>query len=199
MKNTLKRALCVLLFVSMAFAATAGPSLPTAATGNTNVVFGGTAAWSNSANIEGNSADASRVFSSTVVSSDDLIGSVFGFSIPAGSTINGITFSETDSSVNDSLIFTGIKLMKAGSAVGTAKTLGTGNNLNSAGGTTTFGSSSDLWGTTWTASDINNSGFGVVMAVQGDGATIDNAKTRNWQVTITYTLPPSSSRMFQVF
>lgn len=34
----------------------------------------------------------------------------------------------------------------------------------------TYGGSSDLWGTTWAPSDINNSGFGVQLRITNDGA-----------------------------
>lgn len=91
-------------------------------------------------------------------------------SIPAGSTINGITIKierhngeggET-LTVTDSAIY----LTKDGTnTVGSNKSAGatwavTDPNTLSA----TFGSSSDLWGTTFTAAEVNASTFGVMVS-----------------------------------
>lgn len=161
---------------------------PTTATGGTATIFGGTKAWSNPTNIEGNTANATASITTTLVTTDDLIGEGFGFSVPATATINGITFSDSDSDGAGTATLHGIKLLKAGTAVGTAKTIGTGNNWGVTLGTTTYGSGTDLWGTTWTPADINNSGFGVALAVDFN-STNDTLSTRNWVTTVTFTIP----------
>jgi PKD repeat protein len=98
----------------------------------------------------------------------------FEFSIPSGATITGIRVEyerHADGSVTDSQI----QLMQNGSPVGTPKygdswaPAGQGNYVDEVA---YFGGPCDLWGTTWTRDDINNSGFGVAVAAQGaSGAT----------------------------
>lgn len=160
---------------------------PTAATGNTSTVFGGTRPWTNPTNIEGNVTNATCTFTGSQVG-DDLVTTGFGFGVPATATINGFTVVESDTSNSGNVVLQGMKLLKAGVAVGTSKISGTGNNW--AAGTqanTTYGSGSDLWGTTWTPSDVNASNFGVVQATAS--AAIDAAGARNLQITVTFTTP----------
>lgn len=88
----------------------------------------------------------------------------FGFSIPTGSTIDGIevkiekyaNISSGSAYVTDSQL----KLYKGGTLVG--------NDLSdidtkwaTSESVITYGGSSNLWGETWTAEDINASDFGV--------------------------------------
>jgi hypothetical protein len=118
-----------------------------------------------------------------------------GFAIPAGATVTGI---EADIyrvanrlGVSDVLV----KLLKAGTPVGSNKAL-SGNwptfsypllafglpdphqylvpsgSAPAAGVEKVYGSSSDLWGTTWTPTDINDSTFGIeIQANQSSTAT----------------------------
>jgi hypothetical protein len=70
-------------------------------------------------------------------------------------------------------------LYKAGSQVGTAKTSGEF-------GSATFGNATDLWGTTWTAAEINASGFG--FGVQGAGGSNGTTITMSGaRITVHYT------------
>jgi hypothetical protein len=55
-----------------------------------------------------------------------------------------------------------------------------------------YGNSTDLWGTTWTPADINNTGFGAVLSVfntRSFGAA--TATVDFMRITVTYTLPGS--------
>jgi hypothetical protein len=87
----------------------------------------------------------------------------FGFSIPTGSTILGITVELSNSSVVGTERFNSCRIVKNNVIVGTEK----GDNSVITPSTKTVGGSSDLWGTTWTAADISASNFGVVFAIQG--------------------------------
>ena len=129
-------------------------------------VNGSGISWSLISNIEGNSGftTAFQSFGNSG-SSEALIGTVFGLSIPGGATIQGITasFNRRVSSVVSFFCNTNyVQLYKAGNPVGSLK-----NSSTSWTTTTTpesYGSATDLWGTTWTPSDINNSGFGFAIA-----------------------------------
>lgn len=59
----------------------------------------------------------------------------------------------------------------------------------------TTGSSSDLWGATWSVSEINDSGFGVGIRIRYDGpGSSPEFRLDHVQLKIHYTITPSSSR-----
>ena len=169
---------------------TAGPNFPTSATGNTGA---GTKTWSNPTNIEasgGGTADA--VFAIAAATSKDLIATGFGFAIPATATISGIQLEVNEGCSNFEIASTTIKLLKAGSPVGNNKAgaPASGVEWNSPASAAVYGTTSDLWGTTWTPADINASNFGAMVTCNdpgggvGDTATVDYVK-----ITVTYTVP----------
>lgn len=83
----------------------------------------------------------------------------FGFSIPAGATIDGIEV-EIDWWATNILEEDIIQLYKAGTLVG--NNLSTSSTLPDSVETTSYkGGPTNLWGTTWTDADINNSTFGI--------------------------------------
>ncbi len=56
--------------------------------------------------------------------------------------------------------------------------------------TATYGSASDLWGTTWTPAEINNTNFGVSLSVLNQsGFSSRTASVDYIQITVTYTAP----------
>lgn len=178
---------------------TAGPNFPTAATGNTNTVGGGTLNWTSPTNIEASDGAFAVATSSGTIpqTTNDLIGTGFGFAITPTDTINGITLE-----VNYRLTLAGngveshVRLLKAGVAAGTDKS--TGAALPTTAATVTYGGVGDLWGTTWTPSDINNANFGAL-------TTYTSTATRSFSVdffriTITSTSAVGvTSSMFLVF
>ena len=136
---------------------------PTAATNDAAI---GDNDWTNPTNAEA----ADGVYATVTegnIDSHYLKVSGFGFSIPAGSTIKGVTVKITrhgstggaSSGADGSLL-----LAKAGVLGGTDKadtvTAWTGTDT-----TITYGGSFDLWGNTLAPSDVNNTGFGVGLAV----------------------------------
>ena len=163
--------------------ASQGPNTPTSAS---QTATGGLVSWGTPSNIETSGASYATYLINTVSStSQTLKGAGFGFSIPSGATINGIVFTLVTTFAPSQGGITSLQLMKAGSVVGTAKT----GNFSSG----SYGSTIDLWGTTWTAADINNAGFGA--AVIGGGTNYYGNITVNtnaWEVTVYYT--PSGSK-----
>lgn len=110
-------------------------------------------AWTNPNNVTSAVSNASVALSQGQ-SSQNLNATTFAFSISSTTTILGIAVTITFGCPNvDSL---GIQLLKNGTAVGTLKSA---SGLQS--GTITLGNSSDLWGATWVANDINQTTFGV--------------------------------------
>jgi hypothetical protein len=190
---------------AMAFDAAAqsssGPNLPTAATGNTNTNGGGTRAWINPGGVEVTTGTGAQVsFTVNLQISDDLIATGFGFSIPGGSIINGImlTVDEEDVTGNGDIFERNVQLTKNGSAaVGNNKAVGGFGTIGSFA-TSTFGSSSDLWGTTWTPSDINASTFGVVFITRCAGfvGPTDTGAVRGFRLTVFFTNPAANFMIF---
>lgn len=107
----------------------------------------------------------------------------FGFSIPAGSIINGIRFDVIRKSDSGSVVDSEVKTVKGGTV---------GGNNNAGGGAwgivdefPFYGGSADLWGRTWTYSDINANDFGIVYSVAFNSP--DTAHIDFISCTITYT------------
>lgn len=89
----------------------------------------------------------------------------FGFAIPAGATINGILVEiERYKGGTGTSKDTNVKIVKADGTIGTTNKALALNWLASES-YFSYGSSSDLWGETWTYTDINDIDFGVVLNV----------------------------------
>ena len=115
----------------------------------------------------------------------------FGFSIPTGSTINGILVDfERKREAFFAAVDSAVRIVKSNGSIGTTNKSAGASWLTSEG-YVSFGGTSDLWGETWTYSDINNSNFGVVISPQinmspdGNPAYVDHIR-----ITVYYTPPP---------
>lgn len=156
--------------------------------------------WTNPNNVTSNVSLAQTVFSfsspGTQVS-QQLQGTTFGFSIPATSTINGIqvAFSLTQTvggAGGGAFNPVSVQLLKGGNPTGTAKTI---NGVVNGTTTITLGGAGDLWGSTFTYSDINQSNFGFQVVGSATQITAGSAtyteQTNTWQVTVFGTGGPS--------
>ena len=116
----------------------------------------------------------------------------YGFSIPAGATITGITVGPWLNATY-TMIDNAMQLVKGGFIQPT--NLATGATIPNGGGSFapaptqfTYGSSSNLWGNTWTAADINSANFGAAFAAQRGGyASTQQAAVDAMPITIDYT------------
>lgn len=118
----------------------------------------GGSTWSNSNNFFADDGSAANTTAAPTRCAD-LTGG--GFSIPEGSTIDGIEVSvERRSAVSGFAVDRYLQLIKNGSASGDDKA-DTTTTYTSSYQTITYGSSSDLWGQSWSYADINASNFGV--------------------------------------
>lgn len=111
----------------------------------------------------------------------------FGFAIPSGATISGIKM-EIDrfgdpfaGIVADNIV----KLVKAGTVAGSSEASPTSWPLGFS--LATYGGQTDLWGTTWTAAQINDPGTGVVISV-ALASSGSQAVVRGARMTVYYTL-----------
>ena len=181
--------------VALAFASTAGPNA--AGTGGTAGTCNGftVACWTSPGNLTANDG----VFASASVgpgaTSNQLQATNFGFTIPTGSTINGIQVdTENLATFNSGALSLLIQMLKAGAAAGVAKSVGSPTAYPGTEAFVTVGNSTDLWNTTWTPADINSTGFGVqqqALEITGLGSGVANVDFV--RITVTYTPPAAPS------
>lgn len=151
-----------------------------------DVTAGGTLAWSSTANILGWQGTGSfAVSASGAGTTHQLQASSYGFEIPSTATILGITVQlNRKASVASAVTDATVQLMKAGATVGSNKAAG--GFWSNVGDFPSYGTGvTDLWGTTWTPSDVNNSGFGVAVAATNTSGT---AQLGFATITVAYTL-----------
>jgi hypothetical protein len=148
-----------------------GPRYPTSASSQS----GSNGAWTNPTNVfASDGVYATGNISGGGSSTNNLLTSGYGFSIPSTAIIDGIyvEFQRYGSSAATK----NIQMIKAGTLVGT---LVTGDDIWPVGTEAWwfYGGAGTLFGTTWTPSDINNSGFGVAISAYntagGGSANID--------------------------
>ena len=104
-------------------------------------------------------------------------------SLTGGSSPN-VTFTHTTTGSNGALQDANVQLLKAGSAVGSNKA--SSSTWGTSASTINYGSSSDLWGTTWTAADLNDSNFGLRFAAKNVAAASATASLDYVSATVTY-------------
>ena len=161
------------------------PSINRAAQSSSYGPSGGSVPWINVGNIAGPGFTRPQLLSAGL--SRNIRGRSFGFSIPTGATIDGIAVngagSESFSGASSNSI---LRLIKTSAYVGQNKPTGGFNGVwsGAAGGAT------DLWGTTWTAADINSSNFGPGCQFSNSGSGVFTLF--GLSVTVYYTDPPNS-------
>lgn len=137
--------------------------------------------WSNASNAassDNSYAAVSAAFTESEVSTRCLLTTNFGFSIPGGSTIDGVLVEYERKCSGNSAFFHctdgTIKLYSGGALVGSNKAYYTGNSSSywpTSDAYYSYGGASDLWGASLDVSTVNNSGFGVASSpLVRDGA-----------------------------
>jgi hypothetical protein len=119
----------------------------------------------------------------------------FGFAIPAGNTINGITLVITRYADGTQFRDQEVRLLKAGAATGQNKASGTAWHQFTAT-SQSYGSAGDRWGTGWSAADINSAGFGAQVSVrnhdpQCPSVVCVTTGVDAFAITVTYGASPS--------
>jgi len=162
-----------------------GPLFPSAATGSTNTIGGGTsAAWSNPNNIFANDGNYTTVLPGTAVT-QDLRGGSFGFSIPATAIIDGILL-EVNALTPATTNVEGFNFVALEGGGGASANRASGATLTPSATTFSFGGSSDKWGTTWTPAQINSGGFVANVSFQSTGGGPGTIEVDFFRVTVFY-------------
>lgn len=145
--------------------------------------------------IGGQSAGISNVGLGTTGNSDTLTFTSLGLSVPTNATILGVQASiARASNRSNSISDVTVKLLKANVAAGSNRAAAgyypwtTGPDvytIPTSGGTLqTYGSSTDMWGTTLTPSDVENAGFGVEFIINNN-STKDTVGALVYPLTVT--------------
>lgn len=100
--------------------------------------------------------------------SNYLFASGFGFSIPSFATVCGIRVTiekrVTGLGVGSSVVDNAVYLLKGGSVVGSNQASASAWGASDA--TVAYGGNASLWGTTWSATDINSANFGIAISAR---------------------------------
>jgi hypothetical protein len=158
-----------------------------------NVTGIGSVAWTNPGRIVANDDSYATAAITSSAGSNYSQGSGFGFAIPADATINGLLVTIGRKTSSGTTIYDNtVQLVKAGTIVGEnkASTTAWGSSESAA----TYGGAADLWGTTWTPTDINTSTFGVALSAKNTSSTSRTASVDYITVAVTYTLAPAYFR-----
>jgi len=159
----------------------------TAGAGTCIDAMNSTVFWGSVTNAQGLANNSSAAVGlSSGATSNRLECTDYGFSIPGGATIDGITLvvrrrTDSASSVMDQTI----RLLQAGVVTGEDKALGTAWPMVLTN--QSYGNSMDTWMAAWTPADINASNFGAALAVIRTNGTSPNAFVDSLEITIDYT------------
>lgn len=134
--------------------------------------------------------------SMTATQTRNLQATSFAFALPSGATVRGIG---VEVEAQAAIVGAGptwylVRLLKAGVAVGDNRSAGA--SLTSSDATYSFGGATDLWGTTWSAPEINAGGFGCELqfTMQSDGETVESVYVDHVRITVFYTTDEGDAR-----
>ncbi|NUY82116.1 T9SS type A sorting domain-containing protein [Flavobacterium sp. MAH-1] len=152
-------------------------------------------AWTTPENVVSNNNSNASVAGNGAGFSQALRATNYGFSLPANAVIKGIQVTIgrfRSGGITGEIRDNSLQLVKAGNSVGTNKAA-TGTNWPTSEGVASYGATSDMWGSTWTPSEINAANFGVALIVTNtNNFAIAGTRTANvdyMQVSVTYALP----------
>jgi Tfp pilus assembly protein PilX len=153
---------------------------------------GAGAGWTNPGFVGASDNQRATTVLAAGAQSANLDATSFGLTIPANAQLTGITASvERGASSSNYIGDVDVYLLKNGSPVGTDHA--TTPDWGSADAIRTYGTTTDLWGTTWTPADVNASNFGLRLKVDNDAPGNITASVDHVQLTVYYSLPPATS------
>lgn len=143
------------------------------------------------ASSDNNRASAAALLSVLSGNTDQLQASGFNFNIPSSASICGIEVAIEKRASNITLLATvsdhDVRLLKAGATTGNNKADPT--DWSTTESYITYGASNDLWGSSWSAADINDPNFGVSFSagINGLVGVLPIARVNHVQLTVYYT------------
>ena len=171
------------------FGQTAGPNYA----GTTGNIDTGGAEWTNTDNIKTDDTNVSSAAVAKNKDSDYLVGTNFGFSIPSTATIVGIAVEIDRYAADIGMQDIALYLTKSGNTVIGNNLANTGVNWSTSAASVSYGSSSNLWGTTWTAAEINSTNFGLMLSLDNTSSSTMSASVNYIRITVSYTCDAPTS------
>jgi len=113
----------------------------------------------------------------------------YGFSIPSTATINGITVNVDRKATGTTITDAAMRVVKAGVIGATDRS--TATTYTTTDVTEAHGGAADLWGSTWTPTDINALNFGAALASTkvGTAGLARTVSVDHMSIRIDYSLP----------
>jgi len=156
-------------------------------------IAGSSATWNNTTNVT-TSNNSYSIVNNTLTNGDYtnyLKVTNFGFSIPLNVTITGIVVKveKLDGGTKNKTKDYRVRIIKNGT-IGTTD-LSSASFWPTVDSYVTYGTTTQLWGTTWTPTDINNVNFGFAIAANrvGGGGATDLPAIDNITITVYYSEP----------
>lgn len=171
--------------------ASVGPNSPGTLANDSST---GTTAWSTPSNA-GASDDVRAIclLSGAPLTGQYLAATNFGFSVPSGATINGIVV-EVERRCPGGVTLQSdnrVRIIKSGTIGATDKATATGWPTTDT--IASYGGASDLWGETWSDTDINSSTFGVAISPKRSSFKVARSmEIDHIRITVHYTVAGSS-------
>lgn len=171
----------------------------TGVTGSTNSGTGvnnaavGSIAWTNPGNITTSGTPYATIPTVAIATTTNYLqGSKYGFSIPANAIIDGITLvirRQTSGTTSPLLQDDRVSLVKNG-LIQPINKAQINVNWSASLGTATYGGVADNWGIAWTAADINDPNFGVVLSAINPSTSFTRTATVDYmRITVNYSIP----------
>lgn len=159
--------------------ASQGPLSPT--TIISEAFSGSVNAWTTPSNA--GALDSAYSQAAGIGATEYLKATAFGFTLPSDAVVLGILAEINRFRAVDPVTDARVRLVRAGTVEATDKSTGAAWSVSSA--YVSFGSASDLWGASWSASEINAAGFGCAFAATL--STVDAvAAVDHIRITVTY-------------
>tara|TARA_R110000824_G_scaffold9932_6_gene44111 strand:+ start:244 stop:810 length:567 start_codon:yes stop_codon:yes gene_type:complete len=119
----------------------------------------------------------------------------FGFSIPAGATIDGVECLIEKKRATQEVEDERVRILNGDGSSGVGSTdKSKAGDWGTVEATATYGGSSDVWGETWSVANINSSNFGVVLSCnQSAFSGTATAYVDSVKITVHYTEGSGSS------
>jgi hypothetical protein len=176
-------------YISIALSAqVAGPDIPNSF--SNALIPGISQQWTNISNVQlddENYASFGDLPGTEGSHTDYLVATDFGFTLPAGTIINGIKVEVKCSDVNSRTSEYSVMIVKTGSITGLEKA--TGTSYPDVDGYMTYGGPTDLWGETWDYKFIDDNKFGVAIAAQRNKSddVVTAGQVNHIRITVYYT------------
>ena len=130
--------------------------------------------WTTPTNVVSSNNSYATTSIAGLATSPALDASSFGMGVPSSAYIRGISARiERASSVSNTISDADVYLLKNGAPAGSDKAVA--GSWPTSDTYRTYGTSSDLWGTTWTAADVNASNFGLRLLGTNQVATASSS------------------------